>query len=207
MKRIDTTVHIIPEEADREAAIVQNMDLVHHIARRLKQRLPPCVTFDDLSSAGTIGLMQAVDRFDASRGASFKTYAQHRIRGAMLDYLRDEDPFSRETRRRIRQSDGAIAAPVTIGLNQLPESTLNRLARSPERPASELTANATAQVARRCLSARENRLITLLFDFGWLSSEVAAEFKVNESRVSQIKRTALAKLRRAVEAGAPARAA
>jgi len=207
MKRTNTTVHIPPQDADREAAIVQNMDLVHHIARRLQQRLPPCVTFDDLSSAGTIGLMQAVDRFDASRGASFKTYAQHRIRGAMLDYLRDEDPFSRETRRRIRQSDGAMTAPVTISLDQLPESTLNRLARSPEGTARELAGIATAHIARRCLSARENRLITLLFDFGWLASEVAAEFKVNESRVSQIKRTALAKLRCAVEAGTAARAA
>jgi DNA-directed RNA polymerase specialized sigma subunit len=94
-----------------------------------------------------------------------------------------------------------MTSPVTISLDQLPESTLNRLARSPERTASDLAGIATAQVARRCLSARENRLITLLFDFGWLSSEVAVEFKVNESRVSQIKRNALAKLRCAVEAG------
>jgi RNA polymerase sigma factor (sigma-70 family) len=201
MKRTNTTVHINPQDADREAAIVQNMNLVHHIARRLQQRLPPCVTFDDLSSAGTIGLMQAVDRFDASRGASFKTYAQHRIRGAMLDYLRGEDPLSRGTRHCTRHSDRAMTSPVTISLDQLPESTLNRLARSPERTASELARIATAQVARQCLSARENRLITLLFDFGWLSSEVAVEFKVNESRVSQIKRNALAKLRCAVEAG------
>jgi RNA polymerase sigma factor for flagellar operon FliA len=207
MKRTNTTVHINPQDADRETAIVQNMNLVHHIARRLQQRLPPCVTFDDLSSAGTIGLMQAVDRFDASRGARFKTYAQHRIRGAMLDYLRGEDPLSRGNRHRIRQSDRAITAPVTISLDQLPESTLNRLARSPERTASELAGITTAQVARRCLSARENRLITLLFDFGWRSSEVATEFKVNESRVSQIKRTALAKLRRAFETGPAARAA
>jgi DNA-directed RNA polymerase specialized sigma subunit len=100
-----------------------------------------------------------------------------------------------------------MTSPVTISLDQLPESTLNRLARSPERTASELARIATAQVARQCLSARENRLITLLFDFGWLSSEVAVEFKVNESRVSQIKRTALAKLRCAVEAGTATRAA
>lgn len=207
MKRPNTTVQTFPQDAAREAAIVQNMDLVRHIARRLQQRVPPCVTFDDLSSAGTIGLMQAVDRFNAVHGVSFKTYARYRIRGAMLDYLRGEDPLSRETRRRIRQSDRAVTAPVTISLDQLPESTLNRLARSPERTASELAGIATAHIARRGLSARENRLITLLFDFGWLSSEVAAEFKVHESRVSQIKRTALAKLRCAVEAGTAARAA
>lgn len=206
MKRPNTTVQTFPQNAAREAAIVQNMDLVYHIARRLQPRMPPCVTFDDLSSAGMIGLMQAVDRFNAVRGVNFKTYAQHRIRGAMLDYLRGEDPLSRGTRRRIRQSDRARTAPVTISLNQLPESTLNRLARSPERRASDLASIATAQVARRCLSPRENRLITLLFDFGWLSSEVAAEFKVNESRVSQIKQTALAKLRFAVS-GTAARAA
>jgi len=61
-------------------------------------RLPPCVTFDDLASAGMIGLIQAVDRFDQSRGLRFKTYAQHRIWGAMQDFLRDEDPLSRTER-------------------------------------------------------------------------------------------------------------
>jgi RNA polymerase sigma factor (sigma-70 family) len=63
--------------------------------------VPPCVTFDDLASAGTIGLIQAVDRFDQTRGLKFRTYAQHRIWGAMQDFLRDEDPLSRTERRRV----------------------------------------------------------------------------------------------------------
>jgi RNA polymerase sigma factor for flagellar operon FliA len=56
--------------------------------------VPSCVTLDDLIGAGTIGLIQAVDRFQPSRGLQFATYAKHRIRGAMLDFLREEDPLS-----------------------------------------------------------------------------------------------------------------
>ena len=78
--------------------------VVNNIARRFQRRLPPCVTFDDLASAGMIGLIQAVDRFDQTRGLQFKTYAQHRIWGAMQDFLRDEDPLSRTERRRVRAS-------------------------------------------------------------------------------------------------------
>jgi len=49
-----------------------------------------------------LGLIEAVDRFDQTRGLKFRTYAQHRIRGAMQDFLRDEDPLSRTERRRVR---------------------------------------------------------------------------------------------------------
>lgn len=202
----NTTLKTSHPDAAREAAILRHMDLVRHVARRLQHRLPPCVTFDDLSSAGTIGLMQAVDRFHAARGVEFKTYAQHRIRGAMLDYLRGEDPLPRTRRRRIRECDTA-PAPVTISLDQLPASALNRVARLPEATNREWADIATAQAARRCLSPRENRLITLLFDLGWRSREVAVHLNVHETRVSQIKQTALAKLRRAFEIGTAARAA
>ena len=83
----------------REATIVQHLTHVHALAKRLRSHVPPCVTLDDLIGAGTIGLIQAVDRFQPSRGLQFATYAKHRIRGAMLDFLREEDPLSRTERR------------------------------------------------------------------------------------------------------------
>ena len=64
----------------REATIVQYIGHVHVLAKRLQLCLPPCVTYDDLVGAGTIGLIQAVDRFQPARGLQFGTYARHRIR-------------------------------------------------------------------------------------------------------------------------------
>jgi RNA polymerase sigma factor for flagellar operon FliA len=202
------TVESTPNnDAARNAAILQEIDLVNRAARRIQRRVPPCVTFDDLASAGMIGLIQAVDRFDQTRGLKFRTYAQHRIWGAMQDFLRDEDPLSRTERRRVRASAPALSAtgygipPTTVSLDQIP---MRRLA-SPPQPAFALRSE--VREARRCLSPRENRVIELLYDFGWQSREVAGELHVNESRVSQIKTRAISKLRLQLVPGSTRRAA
>jgi RNA polymerase sigma factor (sigma-70 family) len=195
-----------PGEA-RESAILHDRDLVTSIAKRFQRRVPPCITFDDLVSAGTIGLIQAVDRFDQARGLKFRTYAQHRIWGAMLDFLRDEDPLSRTERRRVRESSVALAAigrgipAATVSLDQIPARCLT----SPAQPA--FTTRSELREARRSLSPRENRVIELLYDLGWQNREVAAELHVNESRVSQIKQRAISKLRSQFKSGTSRRAA
>lgn len=71
----------------RESLILDPLPQVELLARRLHRRCPQ-VELDDLIQAGTIGLIQAVDRYDESRGCPLKTIAEHRIRGALLDYLR-----------------------------------------------------------------------------------------------------------------------
>ena len=181
----------------REATIVQYIRHVHVLAKRLQLCVPPCVTYDDLIGAGTIGLIQAVDRFQPSRGLQFATYAKHRIRGAMLDFLREEDPLSRTERRRTRTGNAAYerALPATISLEQLPAHE----PRSEYSPARCLSTRFADRVdldrARQCLSERENRVISLLFNLDWQNRDVASELGVNESRVSQIKQSALSKLR------------
>jgi len=182
----------------RDATILQYIGHVHTLAKRLQFRLPPCVTFDDLVGAGTIGLIQAVDRFQPSRGLQFGTYARHRIWGAMLDFLRGEDPLSRTERRRIRQAETASTAaerPATISLEQLPAHELRAACSQSGCPESHLADRAALKQARQCLSARENRVISLLFELDWKNRDVARELRVNESRVSQIKHVALSKLR------------
>lgn len=200
--KLRTNTESIPNNgAARDAAILQGLDLVNRIARRFQRGVPPCITFDDLASAGMIGLIHAVDRFDQTRGLKFRTYAQHRIWGSMQDFLRDEDLLSRTERRRVLASTQALIAtcygipPATVSLDQIP---MRRLASTPQ-PA--LTLRAEVRQARRCLSPRENRVIELLYDFGWQSREVAAELRVNESRVSQIKQRAISKLRLQLEPG------
>ena len=76
MKLRNNTEGIPNHGAARDAAILQDLDLVNRIARRFQRRVPPCVTFDDLASAGMIGLIHAVDRFDQTRGLKFRTYAR-----------------------------------------------------------------------------------------------------------------------------------
>jgi RNA polymerase sigma factor for flagellar operon FliA len=82
--------------------------LVSRIARRVGARLPACVALDDLMQAGMIGLDDALDRFDAERGASFNTYAARRIEGAMLDSLRAVDTLTRDARSRLRDARVAV---------------------------------------------------------------------------------------------------
>lgn len=95
-------------ESQREALIVTHMPQVELLARRLHRRCPQ-VELDDLVQAGAIGLIQAVDRFDGTKGCLLKTLAEHRIRGALLDYLRQIDPLPRNVRRFRKQRD-AVAA-------------------------------------------------------------------------------------------------
>ena len=71
-------------------------------------RLPASVEVDDLIQAGLMGLMDAVERFDDEQGAHFETYATQRVRGAMLDELRDSDWASRTVRKASRQIESAI---------------------------------------------------------------------------------------------------
>lgn len=86
-----------------DAKIQEYLPLVRKIALKMRSRLPASVDYDDLVSAGLIGLMQALDKFDASKGFQFKTFAEFRIRGAMIDELRTEDWAPKGIRHRAKQ--------------------------------------------------------------------------------------------------------
>jgi RNA polymerase sigma factor for flagellar operon FliA len=98
----------------REELILSHIPQVQLLARRLHRRCPQ-VELDDLISTGTIGLIRAIDRFDPKRNLKLKTLAEHRIRGAMLDYLRHIDPLPRSVRRFKKQRDLLIAQFSTAG--------------------------------------------------------------------------------------------
>jgi RNA polymerase sigma factor for flagellar operon FliA len=84
---------------DRNAIVQEFLPSIRIHAARMKLRLPPHIETDDLVSSGVVGLLDALERFDTSRGIKFKTYAEFRIRGAMLDYLREMDWFPRSARQ------------------------------------------------------------------------------------------------------------
>jgi len=87
---------------ERQTLLTLHIGLVHHVAHQLAQRLSTEAQLDELVSAGSLGLIQAVDSFDPRRGLAFSTYAVPRIRGAMLDELRRQDHVPRSVRRRTR---------------------------------------------------------------------------------------------------------
>ncbi len=181
------------------------MSMVIDIARRLRDCVPPSVTLEDLVSAGTIGLIQAVDRFDPALGFKFATFAKHRIRGAMLDFLRGEDPLSRAERQRVSAAGSNLSATGYNGAQvnfTLDEVSAGSLA-TPAQP--DFVVRSEVSHARLFLSGRENQVITLLYEAGWGVRRVAANLGVNESRVSQIKGQAIGKLRGAL-ATLPSRA-
>jgi RNA polymerase sigma factor for flagellar operon FliA len=94
---------------ERDALIEAHLPQVRFIADRLAAKLPPSVDRDDLIGAGVLGLLDAFEKYDPSRGVLFKTYAEMRVRGAMLDSLRDLDWAPRSMRRRAREVEAAYA--------------------------------------------------------------------------------------------------
>lgn len=99
----------------------QHLGLVYHVAQQLSRARPNDVELDDLVGAGTLGLIDAFEHFDASRELAFSTFAAPRIRGAMLDELRRLDRVPRSVRRKTRQMDGAMTSLAgTLGRDPMP---------------------------------------------------------------------------------------
>lgn len=96
-------------ERSREALILRYAPLVKHIVERMAIRLPSHVSKEDLKSAGIVGLLDALDKFDPGMEIKFQTYAEHRIKGAILDELRKMDWASRSIRKEIHEIERAIS--------------------------------------------------------------------------------------------------
>jgi RNA polymerase sigma factor for flagellar operon FliA len=93
---------------ERDVLLMEHLPTVRYLARRIHERLPQHVDLDDLISAGVVGLIDAFSKFDHNKKVQFKSYAQFRIRGAILDSLRTLDWSPRELRRKGRAVEEAI---------------------------------------------------------------------------------------------------
>ena len=211
--------------------------LVKRTAHHLMVNLPSSVRIDDLIQAGMIGLLEALDRYDASHGAQFETYAAQRIRGAMLDELRHNDCMPRSARRSMRQIEKAVAslqqrlgrAPTEreiaakLGLaleeyqellqeahgyqliyyedfedgeeNALLELNCGHSSASPlERLADKKMRAALVDTIDR-LPEREKLLMSLYYEQDLNYREIGAVLGITESRVCQLHRQAITRLR------------
>jgi RNA polymerase sigma factor for flagellar operon FliA len=94
---------------ERERLILEHLPQVRLIARRIHGRLPENVSLEDLVSAGIVGLIAAIDQYDPAHQVKLKTYAEHKIRGAILDALRGLDWAPRQRRKKAKQIEFAIS--------------------------------------------------------------------------------------------------
>jgi RNA polymerase sigma factor for flagellar operon FliA len=92
-----------PVNCTKDRLILEYAPLIKYIAQKIAARLPANIELDDLISSGVIGLMDAVDKYDSSRDNKFKTYAEFRIRGGILDELRAQDWVPRSVREKAKQ--------------------------------------------------------------------------------------------------------
>lgn len=221
--------------ATRNQIVLEHLPLVKVIAIRVHEGLPVYVDLDDLVHAGVLGLFDAVDKFDPAKNVAFQSYAKHRIKGAILDSLRQLDWASRDTRRRQKKAE-AVTRDLTARLCRAPSETevAAELGVSVERwreillelqsvaPAVSVSANAEIDPDRQepagrpdfrpdNMAERHQLRITLAWAMGRLPEryqkvmflyytndltmrEIGDMLGVNESRVSQIHKTALRKM-------------
>ena len=103
------TEHCGTVGAEREQLILDHLPQVRWIATRIHERLPNNTSLEDLISVGILGLITAIDSFDPSHNVKLKTYAEHRIRGSILDSIRGMDGIPPHKRKRMKQMQAAIA--------------------------------------------------------------------------------------------------
>jgi RNA polymerase sigma factor FliA len=128
MMSIGTLYGAVYEETEWEAILSEHLPQVHYLARHVHDRLPKHVPLDDLVHAGVIGLMDAVRKFDPRKEVQFKTYAKFRIRGAILDSLREMDWSPRNLRRKSREvEDASVRLAMALGREPIEQEIAEEL--------------------------------------------------------------------------------
>jgi RNA polymerase sigma factor FliA len=219
----------------RDQIVLEHLPLVKAIAIRVHENLPVHVDLDDLIHAGVLGLFDAVTKFDAAKNVAFQSYAKHRIKGAILDSLRQLDWASRDLRKRQKQVE-SVTHNLSLTLNRPPSDlevaqamglSLERwrrmqmelrtvgLVSSTPRPDQEhdrtqdFAAAPALQPDRMCehrelqstlaraigrLPERYQKVVFLYYTNDMTMKEIGDMLGVNESRISQIHKTALKKM-------------
>jgi RNA polymerase sigma factor for flagellar operon FliA len=225
---------------DRDQVVVDHLPLVKAIAIRVHESLPVHVDLDDLIHAGVMGLFDAVTKYDDNKNVAFHSYAKHRIKGAILDSLRQLDWASRDLRKRQKQVDAVIRELSTklgrtpndievaeeMGVNidrlrrmQMEMRTVGPVSTTPDPDreddrAQEFAAKPDYQpdtiVEKRQLQhtlaramsnlpERYQKVVFLYYTNDMTMKEIGDVLGVNESRVSQIHKTALKKMQTALQ--------
>jgi len=219
----------------RDQIVLDHLPLVKAIAIRVHESLPVHVDLDDLVHAGVLGLFDAVSKYDSSKNVAFQAYAKHRIKGAILDSLRQLDWASRDLRKRQRQVDSITRdLSLKLGRNPTESEMADAMGVSTERwrrmlielrtvglvsttPSSEherdrsqdFAATRELQPDRMCerrqlqttlaraigsLPERYQKVVFLYYTNDMTMKQIGEVLGVNESRISQIHKTALKRM-------------
>lgn len=171
------------DAASRDAFVESWLILVEAIARATMRTLPPSFEYDDLHQAGAIGLLQAMDSFDAARGVPFRAYATLRIRGAILDSIR---------RRHYRN---ATHLPITEQVAEMPGTGAETIERQVERAQQA----AVIERAKEGLQPNERKVIEIYFEQDGKLDGIGAALGVKQSRSSQVLQMAKRSMKRELE--------
>lgn len=223
-------------KAVRDQVVLEHLPLVKAIAVRVHENLPVHVDLDDLVHAGILGLFDAASKFNPEKQVVFSSYAKHRIKGAILDSLRQLDWASRDLRRRHKQVEAAkrdlaatlqrnpteaeVAEKLGIDVDRWRQMMLDlrnaglisASARSNDHedlPAPDFPSNPETQpdsicsreqlksvlgVAMKTLPERYQKVVLLYYTNEMTMKEIGGVLGINESRVSQIHKSALEKM-------------
>ena len=229
-------------QAQRDRIVLEHLPLVKAIAIRHQQNLPVHVDLDDLVHAGVLGLFDAAAKYSPEKNVVFSSYAQHRIKGAILDSLRQLDWASRNMRRRQREvevatndlttelkrppTDAEVAEKLGLDAAQWRATVFDlqtvslvsastRTGENDESPAPDLPCSPDVHPDSICareqlrgmldqamhsLPRRHQQVVQLYYTDQMTMKEIGSVLGVNESRVSQIHRSALARMAEALAA-------
>jgi RNA polymerase sigma factor for flagellar operon FliA len=228
--------------ARRDRIVLEHLPLVKAIAVRVHENLPVHVDLDDLVHAGVLGLFDAASKFNPDKQVAFSSYAKHRIKGAILDSLRQLDWASRDLRRRHKQVEAAtrelaatlqrtpteseIAQKLGIDVERWRQmmvdlrsvgliSASSRAAEHDDLPAPDFPSKPETQpdnmcsreqmrsvlgVAMKTLPERYQKVVFLYYTNEMTMKEIGGILGINESRVSQIHKSALEKMQVVLQA-------
>ena len=236
MKKAKSAASQAAKNAVRDRIILEHLPLVKAIAIRVHENLPVHVDLDDLVHAGVLGLFDAATKYNPAKQVAFSSYAKHRIKGAILDSLRQLDWASRDLRRRHKQVEAAtrelsatlqrnpteaeIAEKLGVEVDRWRQMMIDlrsvglisasvRSADHEDLPAPDFPSNPDTQpdnmcsreqmksllsVAMKALPERYQKVVFLYYTNEMTMKEIGGVLGINESRVSQIHKSALEKM-------------
>jgi RNA polymerase sigma factor FliA len=240
--RMQATKMQAAKTARRDRIVLEHLPLVKAIAIRVHENLPVHVDLDDLVHAGVLGLFDAAGKFNPEKQVAFASYAKHRIKGAILDSLRQLDWASRDLRRRHKQVEAAtrelsatlqrtpteseVAQKLGIEVERWRQmmvdlrsvgliSASSRTAEHDDLPAPDFPSKPETQpdnmcshqqmrsvlgVAMKTLPDRYQKVVFLYYTNEMTMKEIGGILGINESRVSQIHKSALEKMQVVLQA-------
>lgn len=227
--------------ARRDQVVLENLPLVKAIAVRVHDSLPVHVDLEDLVHAGILGLFDAATKYDETKQVAFSSYAKHRIKGAILDSLRQLDWASRDLRRRHKQVEqitrdlcaqlhrnptedelaermgvdvarwrqmamdlrtvGLVSASTRANENDdmPPPDFPGRADQQPDTVCARRQLRSKLEVAMEGLPDRYKRVVVMYYSNEMTMKEIGGVLGINESRVSQIHKSALEKMATALQ--------